>query len=125
MTKIGSFGGSRRPPRATVADRLAVPRRGPAGRAALYRQIVQSEQRFIHGLEPRLRDITVPRLVLWGEHDQWIRIQQDRELTARIPDARFRIISGADHLIQDNAPAAVAVEPAAIVLDQQERLELP
>ena len=104
----------RRPP-PEVVDRLAAPWLGAAGKAALYRQIVQNNQRFTDELEPHYRDITVPTLVLWGEQDQWVPVAQGRQLAGLIPGARFRTIAGADHLVQHDAPAAVAVEIAAFL----------
>lgn len=110
----------RRRPTPDVVDRLTAPWLGADGRAALYRQIVQNGQRFTDELEPRYGDIAVPTLVLWGEHDQWLPIAQGRELAGLIPGARFHAIPGADHLVQHDAPAAVAVEIAAFLTGQHD-----
>ena len=88
---------------------------GVQGKAALYRQIVQNDQRFTDELRDRYRDIAVPTLVLWGEHDRWIPLAQGRELAGLIPGAELRVIPGADHLVQHDAPAAVAVDIAAFL----------
>ncbi len=105
----------RRRPSGQVADRLAAPWLGEAGKAALYRQIVQNDRSLTDVLERRLGDIEVPTLVLWGEHDQWLPVEQGRQLAERIPAAHLRVIAGADHLIMHDAPAVVAVEIAAFL----------
>lgn len=107
----------RRAPASEVADRLAAPWLGPDGKAALYRQIVQNDQRYTDELERRYGDIAVPTLVLWGEHDQWVPVAQGRELADRIPGAEFRVIADADHLVPHDAPATVAVELAGFLSD--------
>ncbi|QBI19540.1 alpha/beta hydrolase [Egibacter rhizosphaerae] len=100
-----------------VVDRLAAPWLGERGKAALYRQITQNDQRWTEEVEQRLDEIAIPTLVLWGEEDQWLPAEQGRELAARIPDARFRAIPDADHLVQFDAPAIVAVELTAFLTD--------
>jgi pimeloyl-ACP methyl ester carboxylesterase len=105
----------RRPPAREVVDRLAAPWLGAHGKAALYRQIVQNDERFTDELRDGFGDITVPTLVLWGEHDRWIPVSQGRELANLIPGAQFRVIPGADHLVQHDAPATMAVEIAAFL----------
>ena len=105
----------RRRPCAQVAARLADPWLGEVGKAALYRQIVANDQRLTDEFEGLLGDVAVPTLVLWGEHDQWLPVEQGRQLAERIPAARLRVIADADHLIMHDAPAVVAVEVAAFL----------
>ena len=103
------------PPSAEVTERLAAPWLGEAGKAALYRQIVANDQHLTGEFEDRLGDVAVPTLVLWGEYDQWLPVEQGRLLAERIPTAQLRVVAGADHLIMHDAPAVVAVEIAAFL----------
>lgn len=82
---------------------------------ALYRQIVQNDRRYTDELEQRYGDVAVPTLVLWGEHDQWVPVEQGRELADRIPGAELRAVPGAGHLVPHDAPATVAVEIATFL----------
>lgn len=105
----------RRPPTSTVVDRLAAPWLGADGKAALYRQIVQNDRRYTDELEQCYGDVAVPTLVLWGEHDQWVPVEQGRELADRIPGAELRAVPGAGHLVPHDAPATAAVEIATFL----------
>src|SRR5690606_32031216 len=78
---------------------------GEPGQGAFYRQIAQADQRHTDEIEPRYRDIDLPVLVCWGEEDTWLPVAQARELVKRIPGARLRLLPGAGHLVQEDAPA--------------------
>ncbi|MFG2582447.1 alpha/beta fold hydrolase [Streptomyces malaysiensis] len=92
-----------------VLERLVGPWCGEAGQPAFYRQIAQNDQRFTDEIEDRYGEIRLPVLVCWGADDSWIPVERGRELAARIPGARFRLIEGAGHLVQEDAPAELAV----------------
>jgi class 3 adenylate cyclase len=55
------------------------------------------------GAEVDVRDILptirVPTLVMHKEHDRWIKQEEARYLAANIPNARFVLLPGTDHLI--------------------------
>ena len=59
------------------------------------------------GLAARLVGITVPTLVVWGEADQMATPAYGQEFAAAIPGATFRVLPGAGHLPQIEAPEAV------------------
>ena len=59
------------------------------------------------GLAARLAGITVPTLVVWGEADQMVTPAYGQEFAAAIPGATFRVLPGAGHLPQIEAPEAV------------------
>lgn len=82
---------------------------GPEEQPAFYRQIAQNDQRFTDEIEGRYGEIRLPVLVCWGADDAWIPAERGRELASRIPGARFRLIEGAGHLVQEDAPAELAV----------------
>lgn len=88
---------------------LAAPWLTPEGQAAFYRQIVEADPRFTDDVAERLTQIRVPTLVVWGENDAWLPVEQAHRLAAQIPGAICRLIPQAGHLVQlDNLPALAA-----------------
>jgi pimeloyl-ACP methyl ester carboxylesterase len=59
------------------------------------------------GLAARLAGITVPTLVVWGEADRMVTPAYGREFAAAIPGTAFRVLPGAGHLPQIEAPDAL------------------
>jgi len=55
-------------------------------------------------LRPELGEVKVPVLVLVGEHDEATPPPMSRELAARLPHARLRILAGCAHVPQLQAP---------------------
>jgi pimeloyl-ACP methyl ester carboxylesterase len=90
-----------------VLHLLVQPWLGEAGQAAFYRQIAQADQRYTDEIQDRYGSIDLPVLVCWGADDAWIPWQQGKELADAIPNARFELIPGAGHLVQEDAPAAL------------------
>lgn len=88
-----------------VLQRLVEPWLTGAGQAAFYRQIVQNDQRFTDEVQGRYPEIDLPVLVVWGANDTWIPVAKAHELAAAIPGAELRLIDGAGHLVQEDAPA--------------------
>jgi pimeloyl-ACP methyl ester carboxylesterase len=86
---------------------------GREGQAAFYRQIAQMSDRFTDEIENRFGEMRCPVTILWGRDDEWIPVERGRELARRIPNASFRIVPEAKHLVQEDAPEAVV----ATVLD--------
>jgi pimeloyl-ACP methyl ester carboxylesterase len=80
---------------------------GGIGQPAFYRQIAQMDERHTDEVEHRYGEVRCPVQILWGEEDTWIPIERGRKLAAMIPDARFRPIGGAGHLVQEDAPEAI------------------
>ncbi|GGX20394.1 alpha/beta fold hydrolase [Streptomyces noursei] len=88
-----------------TSDRLVAPWLGEQGQPAFYRQIAQADQRFTDEIQDRYGEITLPVLVCWGEEDTWIPVARGRELASSLPGATLRLIPGAGHLVQEDAPA--------------------
>jgi pimeloyl-ACP methyl ester carboxylesterase len=65
---------------------------------------------FLEENERRLATLTIPVRVLWGADDAWIPVQTGRRLAERIPSSSFRLIDGSGHLMQYDAPVALADE---------------
>ncbi|MFI5907584.1 alpha/beta fold hydrolase [Dactylosporangium sp. NPDC051541] len=93
-----------------VLARLAAAQQGPDGAADLR---AVGKGTYLAGLRelarvdlrPRLREITLPTLVVCGDRDK-VNIPLSRELAAGIPGAELRIIPGAGHLWNLEQPAA-------------------
>lgn len=101
---------------ATV-DSLVEPWSGELGQPAFYRQIAQADQRFTDEVQGSYGDIHMPTLVCWGAADTWIPLAKGHELAASIPGAQLRVIEGAGHLVQEDAPAELAAALFAFLRD--------
>ncbi|MFH8583471.1 alpha/beta fold hydrolase [Streptomyces celluloflavus] len=93
-----------------VLDRLVEPWCTAEGQAAFYRQIAQNDQRMTDEVQGRYGELTLPTLVCWGAQDSWIPAAKGHELAAAIPGARLRLIEGAGHLVQEDAPDRLTAE---------------
>lgn len=58
------------------------------------------------GLDARLPALTVPALVMSGEHDRAVKPEESRRLAAEIPDATLEVIPDCGHLPQEETPEA-------------------
>ncbi|MCY0095940.1 alpha/beta fold hydrolase [Hoeflea ulvae] len=99
---------------APYADQWA----GAEKQASFYRQIAQMDQRFTDEVQDRYGEIRCPVLILWGEDDEWIPIERGRELHAMIPGSDFISVPGAGHLMQEDAPEAIAFHLQAFLKSQ-------
>jgi pimeloyl-ACP methyl ester carboxylesterase len=90
-----------------AADMLAGPWLDAPGQAAFYRQIAQADQRYTDAVEPLYPSLDLPVLVVWGTEDRWIPVDRAHRLARLIPGAELRLIPGAGHLVQLDAPAAL------------------
>jgi pimeloyl-ACP methyl ester carboxylesterase len=86
-------------------DRLVEPWLGADGQLAFYRQIAQADQRYTDEIQDGYGTIEIPVLVCWGGDDAWVPPAKGQELASLIPGARLRLIPGAGHLVQEDAPA--------------------
>jgi pimeloyl-ACP methyl ester carboxylesterase len=82
------------------------------GKPALYRQIAQMDLRYTDEIEPLLGDIRCPVSLLWGEDDAWIPLADGRSVAERIGPSRFSTVADCGHLMQEDAPEAIAAEAA-------------
>lgn len=91
----------------STLDALAGPWLDESGRAAFYRQLRQrtEDQGFVEAIQDDYRTIDVPVAICWGEDDSWIPLVRGRELADRLPEATFRMIPEAGHLVQEDNPA--------------------
>lgn len=88
-----------------VLDRLVSPWCTASGQPAFYRQIAQNDMRFTDEIQHRYGELDLPVLICWGTDDTWIPVARGHELAGLIPEAELRLVDGAGHLVQEDAPA--------------------
>ena len=103
-------GASHRGLRADDLDELVAPWTTEEGQPAFYRQIEQTDDRFLEEIEGRLGEIEIPVRVVWGADDAWIAPDTARRLCELIGPATLKLVDGAGHLIHYDAPVALADE---------------
>jgi pimeloyl-ACP methyl ester carboxylesterase len=101
-------GASHRGLRAEDLAVLTAPWLGDEGQSAFYRQIAQADERFTQEIESLLPNLRMPVHILWGEDDTWIPVERARRLHEMIPESRLTLVPASGHLIQYDAPAALA-----------------
>lgn len=84
------------------------PWKGAEGQAAFYRQIAQMDQRFTDEVETRYSPTPFPVRIIWGEQDQWIPIAQGEKLALMLGAIELVRVPNAGHLVQEDAPEAIA-----------------
>jgi pimeloyl-ACP methyl ester carboxylesterase len=89
---------------------LVEPWADEAGQSAFYRQIAQADERFTDEIEPAYGKLVEPVRIIWGSEDTWIPADRADRLREAIPHASVTLIRDAGHLIQLDAPAALAAE---------------
>jgi pimeloyl-ACP methyl ester carboxylesterase len=94
--------------RAEDLQELVAPWMTADGQPAFYRQIEQTDERYLEEIEPRLGEIDIPVRIVWGRNDPWIAPEIGRRLSELIPTASLRLVDDAGHLIHYDAPAALA-----------------
>ena len=99
--------------RAGDLDELVAPWLTADGQPAFYRQIEQTDERYLSEFRARLGEIDIPVRIVWGREDTWIAPDTGRRLSELIPTASLRLVDGAGHLIHYDAPAALASEMRA------------
>jgi len=77
---------------------------GAEGKAAFYRQIAQADSQYTDEIQTRYSAIHQPVLILWGEEDKWIPIEQAHSLHQLIPDSKLVAVPQAGHLVIEERP---------------------
>lgn len=91
----------------TTAALHLQPWRGEQGQPAFYRQIAQSDGRYIEEVQQMYGPMECPVHLLWGEHDQRVPLSQAEQLAAEISADSLTRVPEAGHAIQEDAPEAV------------------
>jgi len=90
---------------ASVEDLLGLlhsQRESPANLHAIYRALLARED-----FTPRLSEVDVPALVIWGDRDPAISQDHARALAEGLPQGRLEIVAGAGHGVNFTHPDAV------------------
>lgn len=91
-------------PSRELVDSLVAPFLGEEGQAAYYRHIAQFDYEYTDILGPLYPDLEIPLLVLWGERDEWVDIDQGRRLVDLAPDAELKTLPDAGHFAMLDTP---------------------
>jgi pimeloyl-ACP methyl ester carboxylesterase len=75
---------------------------------ALVSQLRAMNDPTVPELGARLRGITQPASIVWGERDPWIGVEVAERLRDTIPGATLDLIADARHFSPEDAPARVA-----------------
>jgi pimeloyl-ACP methyl ester carboxylesterase len=95
------------------------------GQAAFYRQIAQTDERYLEEIESRLGDLEIPVRIVWGAQDDWIAPDVAHRLRDLIPGSMLRLVEGAGHLVQYDAGVALASELRSWLAAQTQRAGPP
>ena len=107
-------GASHRGLRAEDLDELVAPWITAEGQPAFYRQIEQTDERYLAGDPARAWARSTSRCGSCGAATTtWIAPDTGRRLSELIPTASLRLVDGAGHLVHYDAPAALADEMRA------------
>jgi pimeloyl-ACP methyl ester carboxylesterase len=89
-------------------DGYLAPFAGPDGVGRFERVVASLDGQGLVGLEPRLAELEIPALVLWGEEDLFVPAQLAERLGDALPMATIALLPGCGHLVLDDAPETVA-----------------
>jgi len=64
--------------------------------------------RYQHDLTPRLAELIMPTLLVWGDSDPISPVAVGRELALRLPNATLHIVPGGGHDVAHRLPDEVA-----------------
>jgi pimeloyl-ACP methyl ester carboxylesterase len=77
---------------------------GPDGVERFERVVASLDGVGLVGLEPRLAELEIPALVLWGEEDRFVPVELAERLGDALPMATIALLPGCGHLVLDDAP---------------------
>lgn len=89
---------------------LVAPWLGEEGQAAFYRQIADFDEAYLVEIEGLLDRVDIPVKILWGREDAWIPVATGERIAAGVKGSEFTLVEGAGHLVQLDAPVALATE---------------
>ena len=81
---------------------------GPDGQPAFYRRSPTTTSSSSSENERQLPELELPVRVLWGAEDAWIPLETGRRFAGLVPGAVLTEVPDAGHLVQYDAPVALA-----------------
>ena len=90
-----------------VVQMYASPWLGIDGQKAFYRQISQSDAKYIDEVQSQYAPMSQPVNIIWAENDTFIPISQGQELAKLLNVNTITKVPQAGHVIQEDAPEAV------------------
>jgi pimeloyl-ACP methyl ester carboxylesterase len=84
------------------------PFRGPGGAERFARVAASFDGEGLEELEPRLKDLEIPTLVLWGEEDEFVDAVVAERLADVLPRASVALLPGCGHFLLEDAFETVA-----------------
>ena len=89
---------------------IILPWTGAEGKAAFYRQIAQADSKYTDEIQAKYSAIHQPVLILWGEEDKWIPVEQAHSLHQLIPNSKLVTVPQAGHLVIEERPEILVRE---------------
>jgi pimeloyl-ACP methyl ester carboxylesterase len=89
-------------------DEFRRPFEGPDGLERFVRVATHLDGRGLVGIEPRLAELEIPALVLWGEDDAFLPAELAERLGEALPRAAVALLPGCGHFLLEDAPETVA-----------------
>jgi pimeloyl-ACP methyl ester carboxylesterase len=99
-----------RPLDADALDAYMRPWSGERGQAAYLHKVEHFDEADTKEFEVRLRDVSVPVRILWGENDAWLARPTADRIRALVPHAELTFIRNAGHFAMEDAPDEVVNE---------------
>jgi pimeloyl-ACP methyl ester carboxylesterase len=100
-------GAAPKPPSPETMALYAEPWFSELGQPAFWRQMGQFDEKYTDEVQSIYGQIRCPVMILWGEKDPWIPVEDGRKLATMIPGSILKIIPDAGHIMQDDAPEAI------------------
>ena len=91
-------------------DMFLRPWTGAEGKAAFYRQIAQADSKYTDEIQAKLQTIKRPVLIMWGEEDKWLPVEQAHNLHQLIADSKLVTVPETGHLIIEERPEVLIRE---------------
>lgn len=89
-------------------DAYINPWNGEIGKEMLFQHVRLMLPLYLNSVGSDLKRLTIPVQIVWSEQDNITPLELGRRLAREIPGATLNTITGAGHLILDDAPDAVA-----------------
>ena len=100
-------GASQKPLLPEIMALYAEPWLSERGQPAFWRQIAQFDEKYTDEVQSLYGQIRCPVMILWGEKDPWIPVEDGRKLASMIPGSILKVIPDAGHIVQEDAPEAI------------------